>query len=60
MKNTIKLVIASSASLTLSCTEDVETKIAAEKATGITPLVYSSFNLVLEGAKLNDYNVCME
>jgi hypothetical protein len=37
MKNTIKLVILSSA-FTLSCTEDVETKIAGEKATGITLL----------------------
>ena len=55
MKNTIKLLIAFISFLTLSCSEDVETKIAGEKATGITLLApTSSFNLVLDGAKLND------
>lgn len=55
MKNTIKLLIAFISFLTLSCSEDVETKIAGEKTTGITLLApTSSFNLVLDGAKLND------
>ena len=55
MKNTIKLLIAFISFLTLSCSEDVENKIAGEKATGITLLApTSSFNLVLDGAKLND------
>ena len=55
MKNTIKLLIAFISFLTLSCSEDVETKIAGENATGITLLApTSSFNLVLDGAKLND------
>ena len=55
MKNTIKLLIAFISFLTLSCSEDVETKITSEKTTGITLLApTSSFNLVLDGAKLND------
>jgi hypothetical protein len=54
MKNTIKLVIAFISFPYLIHVQDVETKIAAEKATGITLLApTSSFNL-LEGAKLND------
>lgn len=56
MKNTIKIVIAFISILTLlSCTEDVENKIATAKNSGInlvTPT--SSFNLILDGAKLND------
>lgn len=55
MKNTIKLLIAFISILTLSCTEDVEHKTAAAKSTGISLLApTSSFNLILDGAKLND------
>jgi len=55
MKNTIKLLIAFISILTLSCTEDVEQKTAADKSAGISLLApTSSFNLVLDGAKLND------
>ena len=55
MKNTIKLLIAFISLLTLSCTEDVEHKTAADKSSGITLLApTSSFNLILDGAKLND------
>jgi hypothetical protein len=53
MKNTIKLLIAFISILTLSCTEDVEHKTAADKSTGITLLApTSSFNLILDGGKL--------
>ena len=55
MKNTIKLLIAFISLLTLSCTEDVEQKIAEAKSSGITLLApTSSFNLILDGSKLND------
>jgi hypothetical protein len=55
MKNTIKLLITFIGLLALSCTDDVETKIAGEKVSGINLLApTSSFNLVLDGAKLND------
>jgi hypothetical protein len=56
MKNTLKLLIAFISILTLlSCTEDVEHKTAAAKSTGINLLTpTSSFNLVLDGGKLND------
>jgi len=55
MKNTIKLLIAFISILTLSCTEDVEHKTAADKSTGITLLApTSSFNLILDGGKLGD------
>jgi hypothetical protein len=55
MKNTIKLLITFLSLLTLSCTSDIETKIAGEKASGINLLApTSSFNLVLDGSKLND------
>lgn len=55
MKNTIKLLIAFISLLTLSCTEDVEHKTAAAKSSGISLLApTSSFNLILDGAKLND------
>jgi hypothetical protein len=41
--------------LALSCSADVETSIAGEEATGIKLLApTSTFNLVLDGAKLND------
>jgi len=54
MKNTIKLLIAFLSLFTLSCTEDVETKIAPETVTGIKLLTpNSTFNLVLDGSKLN-------
>lgn len=55
MKNTIKLLIAFISILTLSCTEDVEQKTAEAKSTGITLLApTSSFNLILDGAKLGE------
>ena len=55
MKNSIKLLIAFISFLTLSCSEDVENKIASEKTSGITLLApTSSFNLVLDGAKLEN------
>lgn len=55
MKNTFKLLIAFLSLLTLSCTDDVETKTLGEKTTGINLLTpSSSFNLLLDGAKLND------
>ena len=55
MKNTIKLLIAFISLLTLSCTDDVEQKIAEAKSSGITLLApTSSFNLILDGSKLND------
>lgn len=56
MKNTLKLLIAFISILTLvSCTEDVEQKPTVVKAPGINLLTpTSSFNLVLDGAKLND------
>lgn len=55
MKNTIKLLIAFISILTLSCTEDVEHKAAADKTSGISLLApTSSFNLILDGAKLNN------
>lgn len=55
MKNTIKLLIAFISILTLSCTEDVEYKTAVANSSGITLLApTSSFNLILDGAKLND------
>ena len=55
MKNTIKLLIAFISILTLSCTEDVEQKTAEAKSTGITLLApTSSFNLILDGAKLDE------
>lgn len=56
MKNTLKLLIAFISFLTLlSCTEDVEHKTAAAKSSGINLLTpTSSFNLVLDGGKLNE------
>ena len=56
MKNTLKLLIAFISILTLvSCTEDVEQKPAVVKSSGISLLTpTSSFNLVLDGAKLNE------
>ncbi len=55
MKNTIKLLIAFISILTLSCTEDVEQKTAVAKSTGISLLApTSSFNLILDGAKLDE------
>lgn len=55
MKNTIKILIAFISLLTVSCTEDVETKIAQEKSSGISLLApTSNFNLILDGAKLNE------
>lgn len=56
MKNTLKLLITFISILTLlSCTEDVEQKTAAAKSSGINLLTpTSSFNLILDGAKLND------
>ena len=55
MKNTIKLLIAFISILTLSCTEDVEQKTAEAKSTGISLLApTSSFNLILDGAKLGE------
>lgn len=55
MKNTIKLLIAFISILTLSCTEDVEQKTAAAKSPGISLLApTSSFNLILDGAKLDE------
>ena len=55
MKNTIKILIAFISFLTLSCTDDVEHKAAVTKSTGISLLApTSSFNLILDGAKLND------
>lgn len=55
MKNTIKLLIAFISILTLSCTEDVEQKTAVVKSSGISLLApTSSFNLILDGAKLDE------
>jgi hypothetical protein len=56
MKNTLKILIAFISILTLvSCTEDVEQKPAVVKSPGISLLTpTSSFNLVLDGAKLNE------
>ena len=55
MKNTIKLLIAFISILTLSCTEDVEQKTAEAKSPGISLLApTSSFNLILDGAKLDE------
>lgn len=55
MKNTIKLLIAFISILTLSCTEDVEQKTAVAKSSGISLLApTSSFNLILDGAKLDE------
>jgi hypothetical protein len=55
MKNTIKLLIIFLSLLTISCTDDIENKVSAEKAEGISLLTpTSTFNLVLDGAKLND------
>lgn len=54
MKNTIKLLIAFFSFFTISCTDDIETRISPEKASGIKLLApTSTFNLVLDGAKLN-------
>jgi hypothetical protein len=48
-------VIAFISFLTLSCSEDVETKLQLRKHLGLSLLTpTSSFNLVLDGAKLND------
>jgi hypothetical protein len=55
MKNTIKLLMVFVSFLALSCSADVETNTAGEEATGIKLLApTSTFNLVLDGAKLND------
>jgi hypothetical protein len=55
MKNTIKLLMVFVSLLAISCSADVETTTAGEKATGIKLLApTSTFNLVLDGAKLND------
>jgi hypothetical protein len=56
MKNTLKILIAFISIFTLvSCTEDVEQKPEVVKSTGINLLTpTSSFNLVLDGAKLNE------
>lgn len=55
MKNTIKLLIAFLSFFTFSCTDDVETRIVPDKATGINLLSpNSTFNLVLDGSKLNN------
>lgn len=55
MKSTIKLLIVFISFLALSCTEDVEQRTAAATASGISLLApTSSFNLILDGAKLSD------
>lgn len=55
MKNIIKIVIAFISFLALSCTDDVEHIAPVAKSSGITLLApTSSFNLILDGAKLND------
>lgn len=56
MKNTLKIALAFISILTqFSCTEDVEQKTAPEPTSGINLITpTSSFNLVLDGAKLNE------
>ncbi|HAH55277.1 MAG TPA: hypothetical protein DCM02_08355 [Flavobacterium sp.] len=56
MKNTLKLLIAFISIMTISsCADDIEHTAAITKSSGITLLApTSSFNLVLDGAKLND------
>ncbi len=55
MKNIIKIVIAFISFLALSCTDDVEHIAPVTKSSGITLLApTSSFNLILDGAKLNN------
>jgi hypothetical protein len=55
MKNTIKLFLAFIGLSILSCTDEIETFEAVTPSTGITLLNPSStFNMVLDGAKLNN------
>lgn len=55
MKNSIKLLLAFVSLITLSCTSDVEDTPAIAAETSLKLLApTSSFNLVLDGAKLND------
>ncbi|POS02655.1 uncharacterized protein DUF5019 [Flavobacterium croceum DSM 17960] len=54
MKNTVKLLIAFVGLISLSCTNDIQDTPAVQQETGFKLIApTSSFNMVLDGAKLN-------